>query len=61
MAILISAFLALTLVPALCARFLRARTRRHAQRMALFARLIAGYGRALHVVLDHSVAPCWWR
>ncbi|MBK8958258.1 MAG: MdtB/MuxB family multidrug efflux RND transporter permease subunit [Proteobacteria bacterium] len=55
MAILISAFLALTLVPALCARFLRARTDGHARHDGAFARLTAGYGRALHGVLDHSV------
>ncbi|MBK6658115.1 MAG: MdtB/MuxB family multidrug efflux RND transporter permease subunit [Proteobacteria bacterium] len=55
MAILISAFLALTLVPALCARFLRARTHGHASADGAFARLAAGYGRALHGVLDHSV------
>ena len=57
--ILISAVVALTLVPMMCARVLR---RRPASEMHLVARksqewfeaLIAGYGRALDVVLDHQ-------
>ncbi|MCC6707544.1 MAG: MdtB/MuxB family multidrug efflux RND transporter permease subunit [Gammaproteobacteria bacterium] len=55
MAILISAFLALTLVPALCARFLRAHKPTPAARGGVFAGLTALYGRALHGVLEHSV------
>ena len=54
MAILISAFLALTLVPALCARFLRASPAHSASAQGFFARLTALYGRLLSVVLDHQ-------
>ena len=54
MAILISAFLALTLVPALCARFLRASPAHSASARGFFARLTALYGRLLSVVLDHQ-------
>ena len=54
MAIVISAFLALTLVPALCARFLRARSVTPAPRGDGFARVTAFYGRVLHGVLDHA-------
>ena len=56
MAILISAFLALTLVPALCARFLRATPAHTASAHGFFARLTALYGRLLSVVLEHQLA-----
>ena len=56
MAIILSAFLALTLVPALCARFLRAGAHEPAPADGLFARLTAAYGRALNVVLNHAGA-----
>ncbi len=59
MAILLSAFLSLTLVPALCAKFLPPRSRLIAaqaetQATGFFARLIALYARALTWVLDHQ-------
>ncbi len=56
MAILISAFLALTLVPALCARFLRAGAPRAKSERGFFSRLTALYARLLGFVLDHQRA-----
>ncbi len=57
MAILISAFLALTLVPALCARFLRARAHKRA-RDGVFARLTALWPRLDTVCSIIRARPC---
>jgi len=57
--IIISAIVALTLVPMLCARILRATSERHPSRFeqineSLFNRLLSSYGRALNVILRHQ-------
>jgi multidrug efflux pump len=60
-AILISAVVSLTLTPMMCARFLRKEnaSKRNVLYVAsgrMFDRLVAGYSRALHWVLDRQVA-----
>ncbi|THD50186.1 MAG: multidrug efflux RND transporter permease subunit [Bradyrhizobium sp.] len=58
--IVISAVVSLTLVPMMCAKLLHAEKegsggkRRHASGGRFFQSLLAGYGRALNVVLDHQ-------
>ena len=62
-AILISAVVSLTLTPMLCARLLRRESaaRREARREPhpFFQRVVAAYGRALDIVLDHQAATLW--
>jgi multidrug efflux pump len=55
-AILISAFVSLTLTPMMSARLLRPKKE---QRSDWFDRVIAGYGRALEWVLDRQTATLW--
>jgi len=60
-AILISAFVSLTLTPMMCARLLRKQSATEKNRFYLFSerlfdRIIAGYGRALEWVLDRQAA-----